>query len=369
MARAGAGGAGRSRRAGGGGRRPTWEISDSDAEGPAGPREERRAAARPEQSLRRVAVRVDPALLGDAGVLLEALRALGCERHVEAQRPARSLRWSRAQPDPRPRAVSVLARAQGEEGHQWPCLLQPHRQADGLNPGLQTCRPAYSMPWACPESSTGLHLAVIGLDAYLQSHQPSSREVRQPEGPAVACAPVALSWPKVEEALVLLQLWAHLDVLLVPSWQELSQHVCTFTKAFSLPAFRQYRESCAFSFCMDGRWAAGEQVARDGTGLRGVWWRQIKQFNRVSPAVADAVVAAFPSPCLLQQVGPLHPPGVEPGVQDPPLLIPVPALGIHGLQHGAGAPGPPGGPPREGGRGVWPRRGWGLTSPVASTSS
>eukprot|EP00071_Canis_lupus_P006557 XP_005621750.1 LOW QUALITY PROTEIN: probable crossover junction endonuclease EME2 [Canis lupus familiaris] len=157
------------------------------------------------------------------------------------------------------------------------------------------------MPWACPESSTGLHLAVIGLDAYLQSHQPSSREVRQPEGPAVACAPVALSWPKVEEALVLLQLWAHLDVLLVPSWQELSQHVCTFTKAFAQHPFKQYRESCAFSFCMDGRWAAGEQVARDGTGLRGVWWRQIKQFNRVSPAVADAVVAAFPSPCLLQQ--------------------------------------------------------------------
>ncbi|XP_038391266.1 LOW QUALITY PROTEIN: probable crossover junction endonuclease EME2 isoform X4 [Canis lupus familiaris] len=393
-------------------------ISDSDAEGPAGPREERRAAARPEQSLRRVAVRVDPALLGDAGVLLEALRALGCERHVEAQRPARSLRWSRAQPDPRPRAVSVLARAprapprpralrvpralrapgappcppvppcpprlpvpsappcppalparcaprraasQGEEGQSPGChprtaggtlgctaglvgpqrprgtcggawaaapppsprvssevqatdqvevllLLEPEEFLrgikeflQGIKPLTQTCRPAYSMPWACPESSTGLHLAVIGLDAYLQSHQPSSREVRQPEGPAVACAPVALSWPKVEEALVLLQLWAHLDVLLVPSWQELSQHVCTFTKAFAQHPFKQYRESCAFSFCMDGRWAAGEQVARDGTGLRGVWWRQIKQFNRVSPAVADAVVAAFPSPCLLQQ--------------------------------------------------------------------
>lgn len=180
------------------------------------------------------------------------------------------------------------------------------------------------------------------------------------------------------QALVLLQLWAHLDVLLVPSWRELSQHVCAFTKAFaqrpfkcvtpaptggcgwegdrdtcrggsslvplraertggfieldgmlegheasrnfpkSLPAFRQYWESCAFSFCVDGRWAAGERVARDGTGLRGVWWRQIKQFNRLSPAVADAVVAAFPSPRFLQWVGPLHPPGVEPGVQDPP---------------------------------------------------
>ncbi|KAM8951100.1 LOW QUALITY PROTEIN: putative crossover junction endonuclease EME2 [Lycaon pictus] len=388
MARAGPGGAGRSRRAGGGGRRrPTWEISDSDADGPAGPREERRAAARPEQSLQRVAVRVDPALLGDAGVLLEALRALGCERHVEAQRPARSLRWSRAQPDPRPRAVSVLARAprapvpsaspvpsaplaplrapraasQGEEGQSPGChprtaggtlgctaglvgpqrprgtcggawaaapplsprvssevqaadrvevllLLEPEeflrgikKFLQGIKPLTQTCRPAYSMPWACPESSTGLHLAVIGLDAYLQSHQPSSREVRQPEGPAVACAPVALSWPKVEEALVLLQLWAHLDVLLVSSWQELSQHVCAFTKAFAQRPFKQYQESCAFSFCVDGRWAAGEQVARDGTGLHGVWWRQIKQFNRVSPAVADAVVAAFPSPCLLQQ--------------------------------------------------------------------
>lgn len=32
---------------------------------------------------------------------------------------------------------------------------------------------------------------------------------------------------------MLLQLWAHLDVLLVASWQELSQHVCAFTKAFA----------------------------------------------------------------------------------------------------------------------------------------
>lgn len=30
----------------------------------------------------------------------------------------------------------------------------------------------------------------------------------------------------------------------------------------------------------------------------------MRQFNRVSPAVADAIVTAFPSPRLLQQVGP-----------------------------------------------------------------
>ena len=72
----------------------------------------------------------------------------------------------------------------------------------------------------------------------------------------------------------------------------------------SLHAFpRQARESGAFPFCTSGRWAAGEQVARDGTGLRRAWWRQVRQFNRVSPAVADAIVSAFPSPRLLQQVG------------------------------------------------------------------
>lgn len=83
MARESSGRAGCSRQAGawGGGRRrpPTWEVSDSDGESPAGaeagarargPAEERRAAAealRPERALRRVAVRVDPGAGGDGG--------------------------------------------------------------------------------------------------------------------------------------------------------------------------------------------------------------------------------------------------------------------------------------------------------------
>ncbi|XP_064448395.1 probable crossover junction endonuclease EME2 isoform X4 [Mirounga angustirostris] len=337
MAREGSGRAGCSRRAGarGGGpwRPPTWEVSDSDGEGLAGaeadatacrPVEERRAAAeerravaealRPEQALRRVAVRVDAALLEDAGadILLEALRALGCEYHVEPQRPARSLRWTRAKPDPCPRTVPSEVWAADEQDVL--LLLEPEEFLQGIQQLTQTRGPSCSVPWICPESSTNPHLAVVGLDAYLWSHQPSSQEMRQPESTSVARAAVALSWPKVEE------LWAHLDVLLVASWQELSQHVCAFTKALAQRPFRRYRESCAFSFCVAGRWAASERVASDGTGLRGIWWRQIRQFHRVSPAVAHAIVTAFPSPRLLQQE----------------------------LQHGAGAPGPPGRPPREG---------------------
>ncbi|XP_017713823.1 PREDICTED: probable crossover junction endonuclease EME2 isoform X1 [Rhinopithecus bieti] len=290
MARVGPGRAAVSRRGrgrGGSGQRrpPTWEISDSDAEGPAGseaaarardPAGERRAAAqalrllRPEQVLKRLAVCVDPAILEDAGadVLMEALEALGCECRIEPQRPARSLRWTRARPDPCPCSISGPTR--------W-------------------------VPWISPETTTRSHLAVIGLDAYLWSRQHVARGTQQPESPKVASPEVAIGWPQVEEALVLLQLWVNLDVLLVASWQELSQHVCAITKALAQCPLKQYRESQAFSFCTAGRWAAGEPVARDGTGLRGAWRRQIRQFSRVSPAVADAVVTAFPSPRLLQQ--------------------------------------------------------------------
>ncbi|XP_046953933.1 probable crossover junction endonuclease EME2 isoform X1 [Lynx rufus] len=314
MSRTDAGRAGSSRRGGCLRRPPTWEVSDSDAEGPAGaeegarvpgPAEERRAAAkalRPEQALRRVAVRVDPAVLEDAGagILLEALSTLGCEYQVETQRLARSLRWTRAKPDSCPRTVPSEVRDAGEQ--DFLLLLEPEEFLQGVNQLTQTSGPPCSVPWISPEGSASPHVAVIGLDAYLWSHQPSNiHETRQPETAAVARTAVALSWPRVEEALVLLQLWAHLDVLLVASWQELSRHVCAFTKAFAQRPLKQYRESRAFSFCVAGRWAGGERVARDGTGLRGVWWRQIRQFNRVSPAVADAVVTAFPSPRLLQQ--------------------------------------------------------------------
>ncbi|XP_010337329.1 putative crossover junction endonuclease EME2 isoform X2 [Saimiri boliviensis] len=370
MARVGPGRARASRRGRSGQRRPaTWDISDSDTEGPAhseaaakagDPAGARRAAAealrlmRPEQVLRRLAVRVDPgaaeragdarAFLEDAGadVLMEALEALGCECLIEPQRPARSLQWTRASPDPCPGTVSGrgLPRASPDSAvfspgavpgrcgwvnlgwrmrsgaaqavlllppEVWAAgeqelllLLEPEEFLQGVATLTQLSGPTRWVPWITPEITARPHLAVIGLDAYLWSRQHVPRGT-QPESPQVAGAKVAVDWPEVEEALVLLQLWANLDVLLVASWEELSQHVCAITKALAQCPLKQYRESQAFSFCTAGRWAAGEPVTRDGTGLRGAWWRQIRQFSRVSPAVADAVVTAFPSPRLLQQ--------------------------------------------------------------------
>ncbi|XP_037013032.2 probable crossover junction endonuclease EME2 [Artibeus jamaicensis] len=321
MAKAGPRGARGSYRCRGQRRPPTWEISDSDTEGAASaeadsetatrtrdPAEEHRATAealrllRPEQALRRLTVRVDPAILEDAGadILMEALGSLGCEYHIEPQRPSRSLRWSRVKPEPCLNSVPAELLA-ADEQELLLLLLEPEEFLQGVFQLTQICGPTCSVPWISPESCTCPHLAVIGLDAYLWSRQPNAQEMQQPESPGVARAKVVVGWPEVEEALVLLQLWANLDVLLVASWQELSQRVCAFTKALAQRPFKRFQESKAFSFCTARRWVAGERVTRDGTGLRGAWWRQIRQFNRVSPAVADAVVTAFPSPRLLQQ--------------------------------------------------------------------
>ncbi|KAF7471258.1 Hypothetical predicted protein [Marmota monax] len=107
-------------------RPPTWEVSDSEAEGDgsaeAGARArgvagERRAAAwRPEQALQRLVVRVDPAVLEDtrADVLMEALGALDCECRIEPQRRARSLRWSGVRHDPGRVAPEVWATEEQE---------------------------------------------------------------------------------------------------------------------------------------------------------------------------------------------------------------------------------------------------------------
>ncbi|XP_045397078.1 probable crossover junction endonuclease EME2 [Lemur catta] len=288
-------------------RPPTWEISDSDTEGPASAEAAERARdpaaealrlLRPEQALRRLAVRVDPAILEDAGadVLMEALEALGCEHRIEPQRPARSLRWSRVRPEPCP--CSVLPEVGAAEEQDLLLLLEPEEFLRGVSQLIQASGPACPLPWFLPEVPSRRHLAVIGLDAYLWSRQPINQGTQQPESPEVAHAKVTVGWPEVEEALVHLQLWANVDVLLVASWQELSRHVCAVTRAL---AQRPFKQSQAFSFCTAGRWAAGTPVTRDGAGLRRAWWRQIRQFNRVSPAVADAVVTAFPSPRLLQQ--------------------------------------------------------------------
>lgn len=69
--------------------------------------------------------------------------------------------------------------------------------------------------------------------------------------------------------------------------------------------FRREKEKTGFSFYLESEWAGGLRVDKTGKGLLQVWKRQIQQFNRVSPDMASAILAAYPSPQLLKKVLPL----------------------------------------------------------------
>lgn len=63
---------------------------------------------------------------------------------------------------------------------------------------------------------------------------------------------------------MLLQLWANLDVLLVSSWQELSQHVCAFTKALAQRPFKCVNPTSVGGCCREGdrnTWRGGTSLA------------------------------------------------------------------------------------------------------------
>ncbi|XP_027469261.1 probable crossover junction endonuclease EME2 isoform X3 [Zalophus californianus] len=317
MAREGSGRAGYLGRAGarGGGRwrPPTWEVSDSDGEGPAGaeagatargPVKERRAAAeerraaaealRPEQALRRVAVRVDAALLEDTGadILLEALRALGCEYHIEPQRPARSLRWTRAKPDPCPRTVPSEVWAADEQDLL--LLLEPEEFLQGVQQ-LTQVSPAQQPGDATARESSG---------------GPCHSGTQLAQGGGGPGTPAALGTSGCTAGGLL----ARAE----------SACVCLHQSPRSTPLQAVPGVLCLFLLC---GWALGSQRAR------GERWQR----------VAGHLVAA-------DQTVPPGQPGCGRCHCHRLPLPPPSAAGIHEMQHGAGAPGPPGRPPREDGR-------------------
>uniref|UniRef100_A0A3Q3VUP9 ERCC4 domain-containing protein n=1 Tax=Mola mola TaxID=94237 RepID=A0A3Q3VUP9_MOLML len=102
------------------------------------------------------------------------------------------------------------------------------------------------------------------------------------------------------QVLVYFQLCKNISLVFLDGWLEVTNHVCAVTKALSKCPFKYAQAE--LPFCVDGSWAGGVRVERDGSGLSQVWTRQVQQLNRVSPSVASAVTAAYPSPQLLLQV-------------------------------------------------------------------
>ena len=67
---------------------------------------------------------------------------------------------------------------------------------------------------------------------------------------------------------------------------------------------RAGRLESVFSFLEEG--APGVKVDRSGKGLLKVWKQQLLTFKQISPDMAEALIATYPSPSLLREVSTLQ---------------------------------------------------------------
>ncbi|XP_068439413.1 probable crossover junction endonuclease EME2 [Clinocottus analis] len=255
---------------------------------------------RPENCLKCLTVCVDPALLQQDGsdILLGTLAAFDWRFTIESQQLPHSIAWIRDLPqgegglveeeqvalvlgltDFVEMVISVkkMLDSAGEEtetesflGQILECLNRDAKKV--LTLLVTDSQPDYR------SDAYGVHL----LDEMLQSKS-------------------GLENLDIKEVLVYLQLSKNITLVFLDGWQEVTNHVCAVTKALSKRPFKLLTERGELPFCVDGSWASGVRVERDGSGLTQVWSRQIQQLNRVSPAVASTVTAAYPSPQLLLQ--------------------------------------------------------------------
>ncbi|XP_048868773.1 probable crossover junction endonuclease EME2 [Brienomyrus brachyistius] len=247
---------------------------------------------RPENCLKRMTVCVDPVLLQDEGsdILLGTLRAMEWRSSIEEQQLAHCITWNRELPEGED-GVSIIQEEQilmVLQLNEFMDMLSSIKEILQENIKQVECKSLFNKLSQYLNKYAGkiVTLAVIGLSSWALWEEKRSGGLRDLD---------------LEEALVFLQLSRNTSVIFLESWQDLADHVCAVTKALSKRPMKLLTEVPDLPFCVDGSWASGVRVQKDGTGLLPVWSRQIQQLNRVSPAVAAAISSAFPSPQLLLQ--------------------------------------------------------------------
>ncbi|MBN3304880.1 EME1 endonuclease, partial [Amia calva] len=277
-------------------------------------------ALRPEECIKHMVVTIDPALLQleGGGDLLSSLQVLGCSCAIEKQSVPRSVTWARRLPNSqggesrRVLEAHVVIQVPVEDFvHMVHSYSQAQRGAcSDSGPTL------FSWTRSVVEDSPGRSpsLAVIDLERYFRSQKSQSqkkyreavlgegqkegarkRKKRKEEGEQLP----EISRVDVEEALVDLQLHTDVQVSFLATWKDFSEYIAMSTKAVAEAPFKRERDQTSFSFYLESEWSGGHKVERSGKGLVQVWKRQIQQLNRVSPDMASAILAAYPSPQLL----------------------------------------------------------------------
>ncbi|XP_074519537.1 structure-specific endonuclease subunit EME1 [Halichoeres trimaculatus] len=279
-------------------------------------------ALRPEECIKHMVVAVDPALLQleGGGTLLASVQALGCSCAIEKQPLPRSVSWMRRTPCAQtedavcePEAHVVMQMTVDDFITLINNYVQEERQ------GRSESGPSLTS-WVQERQKRHpdkiLSLVVIDLEKYFRSNKSQSQKrlreavtgeeqgggkakKRRKNGGAEALPQVTRV--EVEEAVVHLQLHTGVSVRFLATWKDFSDHITMTTKAVAEAPFKREREKTGFSFYLESEWAGGQKVDRAGKGLLQVWKRQIQQLNRVSTDIASAILAAYPSPQLLQK--------------------------------------------------------------------
>ncbi|XP_067432098.1 crossover junction endonuclease EME1 [Thunnus thynnus] len=275
-------------------------------------------ALRPEECIKHMVVVVDPALLQleGGGTLLASVQALGCSCAIEKQPLPRSVSWMRKTPCAQPDDGACVPEAHvvmQMTADDFIALIHSYTQEE--RHGMSDCGPTLTS-WVQAQQRRHpdkiLSLVVIDLEKYFRSQKSQSQKKfreavaggkqvkkRRKNGGVEALPEV--SRVEVEEAVVHLQLHTGIAVRFLSTWKDFSDHITMTTKAVAEAPFKREREKTGFSFYLESEWAGGQRVDKAGKGLLQVWKRQIQQFNRVSPDMASAILAVYPSPQLLKK--------------------------------------------------------------------
>ncbi|KAL4617885.1 putative crossover junction endonuclease EME2 [Arapaima gigas] len=260
---------------------------------------ERVKSYRPETCLRSFTVCVDPVLVQneESDLLIGILWSMEWKCAVEEQHLTHSITWRRTLPEGEDALVvqeeQVLMVLSLNEFLDMLISVQKAQQGETLEEELQESLFKELSQYLNTNAEKVVTLAVIGLSSW--------EFWRQQQGAKALTSKSATRNMDMEEALVFLQLDKNVSVIFLEGWQDLADHVCAVTKALSKRPFKQLTEVPDLPFCVEGSWASGTQVGKNGSGLCQVWRKQIQQLNRVSSSVAAAVSTAFPSPQMLLQ--------------------------------------------------------------------
>ncbi|CAH1794328.1 unnamed protein product [Owenia fusiformis] len=113
---------------------------------------------------------------------------------------------------------------------------------------------------------------------------------------------VSVSRVNVEEALIDLHLQCNINVRIVETNDDAAKLIMSFTKSVAETPYKRDRLNTAFTFNVEaGSGSVKISTVVPNPNVTQAWRKQMQQFKNVSAQIADAIVAAYPSPQSLIQ--------------------------------------------------------------------